>query len=110
MSTLLLQTTPAGCVQILPPARRSLVPRPPLLSFCPASVVTSPPSASAFSAPYSLVCSQLSGQTPWGGGDGAEGWVGQVLWDLCDTNTQMEGNTHTHTCMHEEIQEERKAE
>ena len=87
-STLLPLTTPACCVfsppgAVFPSSTDILLSR-------SASVVASSPSGLA----YLPVCSQLSGQTPWGGV--GVGWVGQVLWDLCDTHTGMHWYTQIH--------------
>ncbi len=100
-STLFLQIVPAGCV-VSPPARRALALCPLLLSFRPCRHLGDGFSSVSpgFHDRLSPVCSQLSGQTPWGGAGGAGGWVGQVLWSPCDTRTHTHKLKDIHTGTH----------
>lgn len=87
----LLQTTPAGCVVVSPPALCALLLSPPLQSLCPALVVASP-SPSALGSLPAVPCLPTAHSTSalvwWG-------WVGQVLWNLCD-NIRREQDTQAH--------------
>ena len=65
----------------------------------PAAILFVPPAVSPW-LHYRLSPSAPSSQDkhPWGGAAGG-GWVGQVLWNLCDTQRE---DTHTHTHTHTE--------